>query len=75
MQGSSVWTEGAKFKMKELVEGQGMVAMMCGVDNTSVQYLKLIDTTDEEDVLIEDILIELNLAEVAVNMSSVAKRF
>ncbi|XP_046357075.2 tudor domain-containing 6-like isoform X1 [Haliotis rufescens] len=57
------WSEAAKYKFMELAQGRDFVCLVCDKNRSSgMVSVKLVDTSDQEDVLIDEVLIDMNFA-------------
>ncbi|KAJ8306757.1 hypothetical protein KUTeg_015694 [Tegillarca granosa] len=62
--GAQVWSEAAKYKMTQMAQDRNLVGLVCGIDETGVVSLKLVDTLSEEDVCLHEVLLEMGYAEL-----------
>ncbi|XP_046548962.1 LOW QUALITY PROTEIN: tudor domain-containing protein 7-like, partial [Haliotis rubra] len=58
------WSEAAKYKFMEMAQGRDFVCLVCDKNKSSgMVSVKLVDTSsDQEDVLIDEVLIDMNFA-------------
>ncbi|CAG2245870.1 TDRD1_4_6_7 [Mytilus edulis] len=64
VKGTQVWSEGAKLKMKQMAEEKDLVGLVCGKEDNGVVSLRLVDTTSENDVCLDEILLDLAMAKI-----------
>lgn len=67
IKGTQVWSEGAKLKMCQMAQEKSLVGLVCSHDDDGMVSLRLVDTSTPEDVCLDEVLLNLGMAEMITN--------